>query len=111
MLHLGGERHQSARQAQRLVSVARNLPLSLPEMFPQMDHLQRSPPCQTLSLVTVHELRIETSFANKVVTAFFLFLFLRPTWNAVTIPGLLEASAPTPLLSLEAMDPTAVQKS
>lgn len=34
--------------------------------------------------------------------AFLLFLFVMPTWNAVTIPRLIEASA-TQLLNLEAM--------
>lgn len=44
-------------------------------MFPHMNLLQCSLPCQTLNLVTAHELRIGTSFANKVVMPVFFPFF------------------------------------
>lgn len=75
-------RRQSALQAEKVVSLAKSLTWLLAEASPWMDLLQHSPQCQTLNLVTVHELRMETSaLIDKAVmgTGFVLFCFVRYT--------------------------------
>lgn len=81
-------RRPSALQAEKMVSLAKNLTWLLAETSLGMDLLQHSPLCQLLNLETVHELRMETSLIDKAVMAWLGLGFV----NILMISQLRQAS-------------------
>lgn len=68
---------QSALQEEKMVPLAKNLTWLPTETSLGMDLLQHSPLCQLLNLVTVHELRMETSpLIDQAVMAWVWFGFV-----------------------------------